>query len=249
MFDLTLNPSPKERDFDLTLNPSPKERDFDKLHEILLLMLFFFLVVIPSQAQNTASPLSQAEIDLVMEADSSQIMRVLKITNPKDSVFLRQKCHPVKVNPKDAVLQHFIQRMYKTVIHPDIDGVGIAAIQVGLHRQVAWVQRFDKAGYPFEVYFNLAILQSSDSTKITPQGCLSVPDRRGAVKRPATVVVEYDKLDGTHHQETITGFTAVIFQHEIDHLNGILYIDHLLSEIKDQKNKDVHPKTKKKKKP
>ena len=72
---------------------------------------------------------------------------------------------------------------------------------------------------------------ASDSLASGPEGCLSVPDRRGEVLRSQEVVIEYASTDHENGlnmvKDTVKGFTAVIFQHEIDHLDGILYIDRL----------------------
>ena len=105
--------------------------------------------------------------------------------------------------------------------------------------------------HPFEVYPNIRIVWASDSLAAGPEGCLSVPDRREDVMRSTEIVIEYADLrgcsekctsdGGEHHgpgcsercretpmvRDTVRGFTAVIFQHEIDHLDGILYIDRL----------------------
>jgi peptide deformylase len=108
------------------------------------------------------------------------------------------------------------------------------------------VQRLDKEGEPFEVYPNVRIVWASDSLAAGPEGCLSVPDRRGDVLRSQEIVIEYADLTVTElsrHEnrlksrgcakpvpmvrDTVSGFTAVIFQHEIDHLDGVLYIDRL----------------------
>ena len=97
------------------------------------------------------------------------------------------------------------------------------------------VQRFDKVGEPFEVYANVKIVWMSDSLAYGPEGCLSVPDRRGNVLRSQEIVIEYADIAALQRgladipmaRDTVTGFTAVIFQHEIDHLEGVLYIDRL----------------------
>ena len=122
--------------------------------------------------------------------------------------------------------------MVATVTHPSQDGVGIAGPQVGLNRRVIAVQRFDKEGEPFEVYPNVRIVWASDSLAAGPEGCLSVPDRNGDVLRSREIVIEYadmNRLDEEDYmvRETVYGFTAVIFQHEVDHLDGVLYIDRL----------------------
>lgn len=170
------------------------------------------------------------ELALINEADS--IMRVLTIDNPADSAVLRT---PSTDLPTEALLSADFERLAKlmvaTVTHPTQDGVGIAGPQVGLNRRVVAVQRFDKENYPFEVYPNIQIVWASDSLAAGPEGCLSVPNRRGEVMRSQEIVIEYASNDGEEQikmvKDTIKGFTAVIFQHEIDHLEGTLYIDRL----------------------
>jgi peptide deformylase len=161
-------------------------------------------------------------------------MRVFKITNTSDSILLRTKSKDVKVDPSDPVLRTFVNRLYKTVTDSMSLGAGIAAPQVGILKNIIWVQRFDKENFPFELFLNPKIIQDSELKQDCLEGCLSIPDRRDTTKtRSYAVLVEYDKLDNTHHVEMVEDFTAVIFQHEIDHLNGILYLDHLQKEIKD----------------
>jgi len=193
----------------------------------LLIILLASMLAASNLSAQSYTKWTEAERSLIFERDSSQVLRVFKITNPKDSVFLRQKCLPVVANEQDTVLLHFINRMFRTVRDSSSLGVGIAAPQVGLQRQIIWVQRFDKDGQPFEVYLNPKIIRYSAKTKLGPEGCLSIPDRREEVRRPCDIVIEYDQVNGKHRREKVKGFTAVIFQHEIDHLNGILYLDHL----------------------
>lgn len=207
------------------------------------------------------------EKTLINSSDS--IMRVLTIEDPSDLATLRAPStdlsHKALMSDEYASL---CQLMVATVTHPSQDGVGIAGPQVGLNRRVVAVQRFDKepvmnaAGkvdHPFEVYPNIRIVWASDSLEAGPEGCLSVPDRRGDVMRSTEIIIEYADLSGCCGagcsgctedsncsgsssctegkgcgegevpmvQERISGFTAVIFQHEIDHLDGILYIDRL----------------------
>lgn len=188
------------------------------------------------------------ELSLINGADS--IMRVLTIEDSLDNEVLRS----ISTNMSaEALLTPEYERlsrlMVATVTHPSQDGVGIAGPQVGLNRRIVAVQRFDKAGDPFEVYPNIRIVWASDSTASGPEGCLSVPGRRGNVLRSQQIVIEYTDLSALgeltatrsprhirHHfsrnplptvRDTINGFTAVIFQHECDHLDGVLYIDRL----------------------
>ena len=156
-----------------------------------------------------------------------QVMRVLTVDDPHDSIFLRKKS--VDFSDRDLNSPTFIilaGKMVSTVTDPSQDGVGIAGPQVGLSRRVIAVQRFDKEGEPFEVYPNIRIESLSGDVVPGQEGCLSVPGERGSVSRYSTVVVSYkDPLTLMTVRDTVDGFTAVIFQHEIDHLEGILYID------------------------
>lgn len=190
----------------------------------------------------SAKGFSRSELAILNNADS--IMRVLTIEDPQDLAVLRSRSQDFSC---EALLSDEFRRlselMVATVTHPSQDGVGIAGPQVGLNRRVVAVQRFDKEGEPFEVYPNIRIVWQSDSLEFGPEGCLSVPDRREDVARSTEIVIEYTGFDPDYMsssqdnspsapslipvRDTISGFTAVIFQHEIDHLDGILYIDRL----------------------
>ena len=169
---------------------------------------------------------------LITAKDSLAAMRVLKINNLSDSILLRKASEPVNLAIEDPLLPIFTKRLYQTVRDSLSMGVGIAAPQVGILKRIIWVQRFDKKGFPFEVYLNPKIVQYSKKTQKCKEGCLSIPDRTDMLEtRSYAILIEYDKMDKTHHYEMIEDFTAVIFQHEIDHLDGILYTDHLEEEI------------------
>lgn len=164
---------------------------------------------------------------LITEGSSSTPMRVLKTDNLKDSLELREISRDINPDKKDAILNTLIDRMYATVTDSVSGGVGIAAPQVGIKKRVIWVQRFDKDEDPFELYLNPKILFYSSLRQDCREGCLSVPVIRGnSSKRSYAIVVQYDNFESTGNIEMIEGFTAVIFQHEIDHLNGILFFDY-----------------------
>ena len=175
------------------------------------------------------------ELALINGADS--IMRVLTIDNPADSAVLRTPSSDLSAEALlSADFERLTELMIATVTHPSQDGVGIAGPQVGLNRRVVAVQRFDKdpvewggkIDHPFEVYPNVRIVWASDSLATGPEGCLSVPNLRGEVKRSQEIVIEYAERESLQMtRDTVKGFTAVIFQHEIDHLDGVLYIDRL----------------------
>ena len=186
---------------------------------------------------NNLKSFSSEEIDLITAADSLTPMRVYKITNPKDSVLLRTKSQYIRPDSTDILLKTFVKRLYNTVTDSMSLGVGIAAPQVGILKNIIWVQRFDKENFPFEVYLNPKIISYSEKKQIRREGCLSIPNRSDTLNNRAySIILEYDTMEAKHIKETVEDFTAIIFQHEIDHLNGILYIDHLSKEITDAKS-------------
>ncbi|SFD12018.1 peptide deformylase [Algibacter pectinivorans] len=176
---------------------------------------------------------SAKETALIMNADSLKPMRVYKINNTKDSLLLRKKSAYIKPNSKDLDLKTFVKRLYTTVRDSASLGVGIAAPQVGILKNIIWVQRFDKEDFPFEVYLNPKIVSYSEKKQTVKEGCLSIPNRSETLdSRSLFITIDYDTMAAEHKTETVSGFTSVIFQHEIDHLNGILYLDHLKKDIK-----------------
>jgi peptide deformylase len=124
--------------------------------------------------------------------------------------------------------------MYATVKDTANPGVGIAAPQIGINKNVIWVQRFDKVGEPFEACLNPKITWRSALMRKGAEGCLSIPDIKGDVLRSYTIRISYYDMDGKFHDEMVEGFTAVIFQHETDHLLGILFTDRLAQQSKQQ---------------
>ncbi|TAE45068.1 MAG: peptide deformylase [Bacteroidetes bacterium] len=208
-------------------------------------LLFFTLTLLTLSActslrsvSEKGSPFSATQREMILSGDANTPMRVFLITNKQDSLLLRTHSQNVKADPKDPVLQLFIQRLYRTVTDSQSLGVGIAAPQVGILKNIIWVQRFDKPGFPFEAYLNPVIRQYSTKKQPCAEGCLSIPDTRGTTQiRAYAILLEYDRPDGSHQIEMVEDFTAVIFQHEIDHLNGILFIDHLQEEIRKAKGR------------
>ena len=171
------------------------------------------------------NPLTAEERALIR--DGEDVMRVLTIEDSLDLAVLRAPSVDLPVGEvasEDYAL--LAQRMLATVTSPEQDGVGIAAPQVGLNRRVIAVQRFDKEGEPFEVYPNIFVTATRGETAPGPEGCLSIPGWRGDVLRYRDIDIEYTSpktLKDT--TERVQGFSAVIFQHECDHLDGVLYID------------------------
>lgn len=169
---------------------------------------------------------NDSEIDIITSFKGS-IMPLVTIKSETDSLFLRKLSAPLNI--ADVKSEYFISlanSMLLTVTNPENEGVGIAAPQVGVSKQLIAVQRIDKEGEPFEFYVNPKIVSFSGDKKTGGEGCLSVPGMKGLVDRYQKIVIEYNDIeDFKIKSDTVEGFTAVIFQHEIDHLNGILYID------------------------
>ena len=148
-------------------------------------------------------------------------------TLPEDSVQLRTPSIDVEGGDlQSAELKTLMAKMYRTVTDPSQDGVGIAAPQVGINRRIIWVQRLDKQDEPFECYVNIRIDSLYGETTHGREGCLSVPGYAGFVPRKTDVSISYvDLQSGERQREDVHGYTAIIFQHECDHLEGILYVD------------------------
>lgn len=167
----------------------------------------------------------------VIHAGGQGIMRVLSIDNEADSLALREESRPMSESllrtEEYALLR---ERMLQTVQNPEAEGVGIAAPQVGVRRAMIAVQRFDKEGEPFEFFLNPEIIELLGEKADGGEGCLSVPELYGNVSRWQHIVLRYRDEQWVEHTEHIEDFTAVIFQHEVDHLSGRLFIDYLSAE-------------------
>ncbi len=196
----------------------------------LLSMLALLSFVNPSTINNLIGNFSHQELQLIYDGAKEDPMRILSITNSIDSIVLRKKARDI-LNTKDTNLNYLAERLYATVTDSSSMGVGIAAPQVGLLVNLIWVQRFDKEGFPFEAYWNSKILQQTARKQDCLEGCLSIPNRSDTTHtRSYAIMIEYLDAQFEKKIELVEGFTAVIFQHEIDHLNGILYLDHLREE-------------------
>lgn len=135
-------------------------------------------------------------------------------------------------NPKDQYTKILVNRMKLALLETG-SGVGIAAPQVGINRNVVWAKRFDKEGNPLEYFINPKITWRSEVLNLGPEGDLSIEVFRDYFYRSQVIQLDYFDLDGKKHTEIVEGFTAVILQHEIDHLSGILISD----KIENQKMK------------
>lgn len=166
-------------------------------------------------------PLDRYERRIILNGAENEAMALVQNNTPADDAFLRGKAFDI--DPTDPLLAPLAARMLETV--KKAPGVGIAAPQVGISRRAVWVQRMDKPGKPFEFYINPRITEYGPEKAIGWEGCLSVPAGFGRVERSTAVTVVHDVAGNGPISERIEGFTAVIFQHELDHLDGILFVD------------------------
>jgi peptide deformylase len=121
-----------------------------------------------------------------------------------------------------ALVDDMIESMYAA------DGIGLAAIQVGVPKRLLVMDLAQKEGRREpQAYINPKILWASDETTLVQEGCLSVPDIWEDVERPSRIRAEYLDRDGVLQTVDADGLLATCLQHEMDHLNGILFIDHL----------------------
>lgn len=126
----------------------------------------------------------------------------------------------------DAELQKLADDMLETMY--EAPGIGLAAIQIGVPRRllVIDVSKEGEDKCPL-VFINPEIVTSSDERSVYEEGCLSIPDYYAEVERPASVTVKSLDRDGKEQLTEADGLLATCLQHEIDHLNGILFIDHI----------------------
>jgi len=137
---------------------------------------------------------------------------------------LRESSRPVE--RVDDELRRFADDMLETMY--DAPGIGLAAVQVGepIRLLVIDVSKEDEPKNP-QIFINPEVVATGDGVSTYEEGCLSIPDYYAEVERPATVTVNYLDRSGKESTVTADGVFATCLQHEIDHLNGILFIDHI----------------------
>jgi peptide deformylase len=153
------------------------------------------------------------------------IRRIIEVPDP----LLRQKSTPVEtVNDE---IRKLVTDMFDTMY--EAPGIGLAAIQVGVPKRVLVIdlqEPEEEGGEPVRdprVFINPEIVEHSDQEVPYTEGCLSVPDQFAEVDRPDRICARWLDENGKQHEEVIEGLLAVCLQHEMDHLEGILFIDHL----------------------
>ena len=153
------------------------------------------------------------------------IRPILEVPDP------RLKTVSTPVETFDDELRTLVADMFETMY--DAPGIGLAAIQVGVPKRVLVIdlqEQEDEEGKPIKaprVFINPEILDPSAEQSLYNEGCLSVPDQYAEVERPASIRARWQDLDGKVHEEAMDGLMATCLQHEMDHLEGILFIDHL----------------------
>jgi peptide deformylase len=142
---------------------------------------------------------------------------------------LRQVSSPVEaITPE---IQTLIDDMFETMYAAP--GIGLAAIQVGVPKRILVIDLQDpeeEGGEPVRnpmVFINPEILRTSETERPYNEGCLSVPDQYAEVDRPDSIRARWLDRDGKVHEEEIEGMLATCLQHEMDHLEGVLFIDYL----------------------
>ena len=142
---------------------------------------------------------------------------------------LRKKCEPLENVDDDVrkLMNDMLETMYKA------PGIGLAAIQVGILKRIVVidVSKEEKKSPLFLV--NPEIIYKSKNTAVYEEGCLSLPGQFAEIERPAECHIEYIDYDGKEKKLETKGLLATCIQHEIDHLNGILFIDYLSKLKKD----------------
>ncbi len=150
-------------------------------------------------------------------------MEILLVPHP----VLRQKAKKLKsITDEDIKIAN--QMMEAMIKAP---GVGLAANQVGILKQIVTISYEDKENNKKANYilFNPLIVKYSDEKIIMEEGCLSLPEQYADVERPKQIIVEYIDENRKNIKKEIDGYEARILQHEIDHLSGKLFVDHLSS--------------------
>ncbi|WP_298301931.1 peptide deformylase [uncultured Erythrobacter sp.] len=166
------------------------------------------------------------------------IREIIEVPDPR----LKLVSEPVKPEEFNDDLKLLVEDMFETMYAAP--GIGLAAIQVAIPKRLLVIdlQEPDMDAEPIKdedgnehppikndprVFVNPVITPETEEMSTFQEGCLSLPEIYADVDRPASCMVEYQDLDGNSHKEHLTGMMATCIQHEMDHLEGIVFIDHL----------------------
>jgi peptide deformylase len=148
------------------------------------------------------------------------LREILKIPDKR----LRLVSEPIK--RIDAGIRALVDDMFETMY--DAPGIGLAAIQVGVAKRIVTMDLSKKEeSHEPQVFINPEITWASKEKSTHEEGCLSIPEYYEEVERPLQIKVKYLDLDGKTHEIEAAGLFATCLQHEIDHINGVLFIDHI----------------------
>ena len=157
------------------------------------------------------------------------VREILRLGNP----LLRQKAR--ELSPEEIHSEQInvlVRDMLETL--ESVGGTGLAAPQIGISKRLVIISiSADNKRYPHAVETSLIVVINpkisvlNDNPQGYWEGCLSVPGMRGFVERPRKIQVDFFDLEGNGQSVQLKGFLATVFQHELDHLNGILYVDRL----------------------
>ncbi|AKI02454.1 peptide deformylase [Hoeflea sp. IMCC20628] len=162
-------------------------------------------------------------IDAARINDYFNAMTIKPIIYLPDPILRQQS---LAVERFDAELENFVEDMIETMY--DAPGIGLAAIQVGVPRRMLVIDVAGKDEEPNpQVFINPELVASGDGISVYEEGCLSIPDFYAEVERPEKVTVKHLDRQGKQRVTEADGLLATCLQHEIDHLNGVLFIDHI----------------------
>ena len=161
-----------------------------------------------------------AALAVLISAPQMAIRPIITIPDP----VLRRKAAPIE--RLDADLRRLMEDMLATMY--DAPGIGLAAPQIGISRRLIVMDpsKDDQPKTPI-IMVNPEILERSEAMRLHEEGCLSIPEFTAEIERPARTRVAYIDPEGKKQEAELEGIWSTLVQHEIDHLNGVLFIDYL----------------------
>ena len=189
---------------------------------------FTFTLMLIVSVNGFSQKFTKDEKALILAGDTKTALPIYQTKDEKQYRILLAQSQ--EISPKDKTLPVLIERM-RLALAATEGGVGIAAPQVYISKRIIIVASRPNPRYPNApemdavVMVNPEILEFSQATCLGEEGCLSVPDERGQVQRAQSIKVRYHTLQGEVIETTFDGFPARIVQHEVDHLNGILFVE------------------------
>ena len=148
------------------------------------------------------------------------ILKILTIPDPR----LKHKSSNIEVFDKE--LKTIVKNMYET-LYASGNGIGLTAPQVDIRKRIVVIDLNEDGKSSPITFINPRIIKFSDEKFVNQEGCLSVPEYYAEVERAKEVEVEWFDDVGVKYKKTLSGLMSICIQHEIDHLDGILFVDHL----------------------